>query len=113
MSCTHWDLLVPSSGMNAHMDSSCCWGSLMGRVSQAEAIASTLGQQQRALAEKPASEVVIAEERHPLSLHDQQEELRIVLTRPLVEPRALEVLQVGPDHLGTPMHTPASSVDPI
>ena len=82
---------------------------LMGRVLQAEAIASTLGQQQRALAEKPGSEVVIAEERHPLSLHDKQEELRIVLTRPLVEPCALEMLQVWP----RTMHPTACLVEPI
>ena len=74
----------------------------MGRILQAEAIANTLGQQQRVLAEKPASEVVIAEERHPLALHDKQEELRIVLTRPLVEPCAPEVLQVGPYTLEHP-----------
>lgn len=61
---------------------------------QAEAMAGTVGQHLRPLAELPDSEVKVADEKHNLTMANQSEEVRIVLTRPLVAVRSEEILQV-------------------
>lgn len=57
-------------------------------------MAAAVGRSIGLVSEKPAEEVVVAEERHLLSVGGEPQELRVVLSRPLVQPRDAALLQV-------------------
>ena len=57
-------------------------------------MAKTIGQQLQQLDSLGGNEVKVADEKHTLSLADKPEELRIVLTRPLVTWNSKEIEKV-------------------
>ena len=61
---------------------------------QAETIAETLGQMPRPLAERPAHGVVIAQEKHTLTVGEAPVALEVVLSLPAVELSSDAVLKV-------------------
>ena len=62
---------------------------------QMDSMTATVGQSLQPAELQPQAEIVIAEERHLLSVSGKPEELRIVLTRPLVQSHQEAVLEVG------------------
>ena len=69
---------------------------------QAESMEATVGHPLKPLAELPPQEVRVAEEKHTLSVSEATEDLRIVLTRPLVAACSKAVLEVITSLLAQP-----------